>query len=93
MFDELWDGYTPIRQLGVHTSRIMHITEARQRDLFAMDSYEKYERLDGAIDEIRNRFGEEAIFRASYIGAGIAPINGGVSKEKKKAIGEEVFYE
>lgn len=93
LFDELWDGYTPIRQLGVHTSRVIETGEGRQLDLFSMGSYEKYERLDHAIDQIRDRYGEEAVYRASYIGAGIRPINGGISKEKKKANGEEVFYE
>jgi DNA polymerase-4 len=93
LFDELWDGYTPIRQLGVHTSRVLETGEARQLDLFSMGSYEKYEKLDHAIDQIRDRYGEEAVYRASYIGAGIRPINGGISKEKKKANGEEVFYE
>ncbi len=93
LFDELWDGYTPIRQIGVHTSRVMEMGEARQLDLFSMNHYEKYEKLDLAIDKIRVRYGEESVFRASYLGAKIRPINGGISKDKKKAIGEEVYYE
>ncbi|MFA9377019.1 MAG: DNA polymerase IV [Lachnotalea sp.] len=92
-FDELWDGYTPIRQLGVHTSRVVDSNSERQLDLFQMQDYEKYERLDEAIDKIRGRYGEEAVFRAAYINARIRPLNGGISKEKSKAKGEEVLYE
>lgn len=93
LFDELWDGYTPIRQIGVHTGRVTEETKGRQLDLFHMLEYEKYEKLDKAIDSIRNRYGKEAIFRASYINAKIAPLNGGIGKEKQTALGEEVFYE
>lgn len=92
-FDELWDGDTPIRQLGVHTSRVVDQNVQRQLDLFDMQNYEKYEVLDSTIDKIRRRYGEEAIFRASYVNARIRPLNGGVSKEKLKAKGEEILYE
>lgn len=92
-FDELWDGYTPIRQLGVHTGRVVSADSERQLDLFTMDTYEKYEKLDNAIDQIREKYGEEAIFRATYINGPIRPLNGGISKEKFKADGEEVYYE
>lgn len=93
VFDELWDEYTPIRQLGVHTSRVVDSNTERQLNLFDMQSYQKYEKLDKAIDTIRERYGEEAVFRASYVKASIRPINGGISKEKLKAKGEEILYE
>lgn len=92
-FDELWDDYTPIRQLGVHTSRVVDENSERQLDLFEMENYQRYESLDKAIDKIRGRYGEESVFRASYINARIRPLNGGISKEKLKAKGEEVLYE
>jgi len=47
LFDELWDG-TPIRKLGIHTSRVLENDHVRQLDLFTMDKYEKYEKLDRA---------------------------------------------
>lgn len=93
VFDELWDGHTPIRQMGIHTSRVVSADSDRQMNLFTMHEYEKQERLEGAIDKIREKYGEESVFRASYIGGPIRPLNGGISKEKWKADGEEVFYE
>lgn len=93
VFDELWDGYTPIRQLGVHTGRVISSSCDRQLNLFTMDDYDKYEKLDTAIDKIRERYGEESVFRASYLNGPIRPLNGGISKEKFRADGEEVYYE
>lgn len=93
VFDELWDGHTPIRQLGIHTSRVISADSDHQMNLFTMHKYEKQERLEGAIDKIREKYGEESIFRASYLGGPIRPLNGGISKDKLKADGEEVFYE
>ncbi|PXV91042.1 DNA polymerase-4 [Lachnotalea glycerini] len=93
VFDELWDGYTPIRQLGIHTGRVVDSNTERQLNLFDMQDYERYEKLDAAIDKIRGRYGEEAVFRASYVNARIRPLNGGISKEKLKAKGEEILYE
>ena len=67
IFDELWDGVTPIRLLGVHTSGVESEQEARQLDLFTMANYEKYEKLDSAIDKIREKFGDKSVFRATCL--------------------------
>ncbi len=93
VFDELWDGHTPIRQLGIHTGRVVSAENDRQMNLFTMQKYEKQERLENAIDRIREKYGEESVFRASYLGGPIRPLNGGISKEKLRAEGEEVFFE
>lgn len=66
LFDEGWDG-KPIRKIGIHTSRILADDQMRQLDLFTMDQYEKYQKLDKAVDDIRLKFGENKIMRASYL--------------------------
>lgn len=91
LFDEAWDGM-PIRKLGVHTSRVKLNDNIRQLDLFTMDSYEKYEKLDNAIDQIRAKFGSESIVRASYINGGIHHMSGGIKKENKKPADEQAYY-
>lgn len=93
LFDELWDG-TPIRKLGIHSSRVIENDHVRQLDLFTMDKYEKYEKLDRAIDNIRFRYGENAVMRATYLNGlrQIDHMSGGISKEKFKPEGEEVYY-
>lgn len=66
LFDELWDG-TPIRLLGVQTGKVTREGENRQLSLFDDTDYEKLERLDRAMDSIRERFGPDAVRRASFL--------------------------
>ena len=63
LFDEKWDG-TPIRLLGVST-KVASADNGRQMDLFDNTDYEKLEKLDRAMDNIKNRFGAGAVSRAS----------------------------
>ncbi len=65
LFDELWDG-RPIRLLGIQTSRTRE-EEARQLSLFDDGGYEKWEQMDTAVDQIRDRFGRDSIKRASFL--------------------------
>ncbi|MBO5071359.1 MAG: DNA polymerase IV [Eubacterium sp.] len=65
LFDECWDG-TPIRLLWVSTSKITKET-LRQLNLFDQEKIEKQQRLDSAIDTIRNRFGKDAIVQAGTL--------------------------
>ena len=64
LFDEKWDG-TPIRLLGVSTTKVSREDKGRQMSLFDDTDYEKLEKLDKAMDTIRSRFGNGAIVRAS----------------------------
>ncbi|HCM14154.1 MAG TPA: hypothetical protein DHW85_13350 [Lachnospiraceae bacterium] len=66
LFDEMWDG-TPIRNLGIQTSKVVPVEAERQMSLFGTEQEEKREKLDKAIDSIRNRFGSSAIQRASLV--------------------------
>ena len=47
----------------------------------------------GLLKSILKKHGEESVFRATYINGPIRPLNGGISKEKFRADGEEVYYE
>lgn len=86
-FDEAWDK-TPVRHLGIHTSRVSS-EESRQLGLFDRMDYEKLEKMDKAVDEIRRRFGNDAVMRASFLpaGAGRAMVHdhmgGGIAREKR----------
>lgn len=83
LFDELWDG-TPIRHLGLHTNRVTRDENNRQLTLFDNADYEKLEKLDRAVDSIRERFGADAIQRASFLRQDrIDHMNGGISREKR----------
>lgn len=83
LFDELWNG-TPIRHLGVHTGRVSRAGNNRQLSLFDTTDYERLEKLDRAVDSIRERFGMDSVQRASFLKQDrIDHMNGGVSREKR----------
>lgn len=65
LFDQLWDG-TPIRLIGVHTSKASD-ERYMQYSLFDTAQNEKLEKLDSAIDSIRQKYGDNAIRRARFL--------------------------
>ena len=68
LFDELWDG-TPVRLLGIRTSKLTSADEPVQLNLFdyVKPVSEKQQKLDAAMDSIRKRFGSDAIKRGSLL--------------------------
>lgn len=65
LFAEGWD-YTPIRLLGVSTSKAS--TESyEQYNLFDQDKFERLSKLNCAIDQIRSRYGDDSIKRACFV--------------------------
>ena len=82
LFDQLWDG-TPIRHLGIHTSRLKDKLDMRQLDMFDLTDYEKLERADAAVDQIRRRYGNDSLMRAAFLGGKIDHMSGGISREKR----------
>ena len=82
LFDQLWDG-TPIRHLGLHTGRLKDGMDMRQIDMFDTTDYEKLERRDRMIDQIRRRYGIDAVKRASFLYSPIDHMSGGISREKR----------
>lgn len=82
LFDELWDG-SPIRHLGIHTSRVQDGFNMRQLDMFDATDYEKLEKMDAAVDRIRGRYGIDSVKRAAFVGSPIDHMSGGISREKR----------
>lgn len=88
LFDEQWDG-APIRNLGIHTSRIVSEASSRQLNLFDMTRYDQYAKLDKAVDLVRERYGDNSIKRAVFVDNPIYHMAGGISPEKRKPNYEE----
>ena len=82
LFAELWDG-SPIRHLGIHTSRVKDGINMRQLDMFDAADYEKLEKMDAAVDRIRGRYGIDSVKRAAFVGSPIDHMSGGISREKR----------
>lgn len=88
LFDELWDG-SPIRLLGIRTSRLAGADEPSQLSLFDLEirqpqkppgcpessgpgmsapsSRQKLEALDKTLDQIRQKYGKDAVVRGSLL--------------------------
>lgn len=66
LFDELWDGITPLRLIGIS---LTHITKdsSSQLTLFSDEAKEKSRRLDKTYDAIHARYGMASIVRCSSL--------------------------
>ncbi len=89
IFDRLWDGATPLRQLGVSITKVT-TTPIRQMRLFIQDDYDRLAKGDTAIDQIRRKFGENALFRACFLQSTTPPLSGGLSKERRTGVTKPV---
>lgn len=65
LFDELWNG-SAIRLLGIRTSKLSSDT-IRQLSIFDDPASEKQQKLDHALDHIRQKFGDSSVIRASQM--------------------------
>lgn len=74
LFRELWNGEA-IRLLGIRTSKLVSDDEPEQMSIFDFEyeeaghkmKDEKHQKLDKALDEIRKKFGDEAIKRGTFL--------------------------
>ena len=92
IFDEAWDGVTPLRQLGVQVTRLSN-EPYQQYDLFSGMSpvqYEKKLRLDETVDSLRDRFGEDIIRRAKFAGGNGNHMVGGLDKARRTGVTKPV---
>jgi DNA polymerase-4 len=89
LFDELWDGATPLRQLGVQVTKLSR-GEARQCSFFDSTDYERLGRLDAAVDAIRDKYGEDALLRATFLKSRVASMEGGLGKDRRTGVTKPV---
>ena len=70
LFDELWD-MTPVRLLGIRVSKLVDAAEPVQMSLFDLTPTQKKDsknqKLDQALDSIRQKYGASAIVRGSMM--------------------------
>ena len=92
IFDEAWDGVTPLRQLGVQMTRLSN-EPYQQFDFFSGLSpvqYERKLRLDETVDALRDRFGEDIIRRAKFANDPEGHMAGGLSRARRTGITKPV---
>ena len=92
VFDETWDGQTPLRQLGVQVTRLSQ-EPYQQYDLFSDMSplrYERKMRLDETVDALRDKYGEGVIRRAKFAQEPGAHMTGGLDKARRTGVTKPV---
>ena len=92
VFDEAWDGATPLRQLGVQMTRLS-AQAYQQYDLFSGVSPEQYEKkmkLDETVDALRDKYGEDAIRRGKFAQSPGEHMAGGLHKARRTGVTKPV---
>lgn len=92
VFDEAWDGVTPLRQLGVQVT-LLATEPYQQFDFLSGLSPERYERklkLDETVDALRDRFGEDVIRRGKFATNPEGHMMGGLDKERRTGVTKPV---
>ena len=92
VFDEAWDGRTPLRQMGVQVTRLAG-EPYQQYDFFSGVSpvqYERKLRLDEAVDALRDKYGEEIIRRAKFAKDPEGHMAGGLDKARRTGVTKPV---
>lgn len=74
---EMW-RHEPIRAMSISVSEFS-LSDQVQLSIFDAKDKEREEKLDRTVDEIRQQFGTESIFRATFAGGIIKPVQGGVN--------------
>ena len=68
LFKDIWNG-NPVRLLGIRTSKLSDISDPVQLTIFDIEfpepRDEKHKKLDQAMDLIRTKYGNDAIFKGS----------------------------
>ena len=92
VFEQAWDGCTPLRQLGVQVTRLSD-EPYQQYDLFSGVSpvqYERKLRLDEAVDALRDKYGEDIIRRAKFAQDPQGHMTGGLDKARRTGVTKPV---
>lgn len=85
----MWNEDAPLRQLGVQVTKLSP-AGCRQCSLFDKADYERLEKLDTAVDAIRDKFGEQAIIRGTFLKGEVGSMAGGLHKERRTGITKPV---
>ena len=92
LFDDAWDGITPLRQLGVQVTRLS-AEPYQQYDFFSGMSPQQFEKklkLDETVDALRDKFGEDILRRGKFAQTPGEHMTGGLDKARRTGITKPV---
>jgi DNA polymerase-4 len=79
-FKEVWKG-EKIRQLGVRVTKLCANSYV-QETLFDFEKNEKQRKLDKTLDDLRNKYGKEAVMKSTFLHSGVKPLSGGTGSDE-----------
>ena len=88
--EEAWTPSAPLRQIGVQVTRLRQDGGYRQYSLFDTAQYARMEQMDAAVDTLREKFGEESVFRARFLKHPELHMAGGLSRHRRTGVTKEV---
>jgi DNA polymerase-4 len=88
LFDQLWSGQH-IRQLGIKASTLI-ASDHKQLSVYDDENSIKRLQLTKTIDELREKYGRNSIFRCKFLDREITPMIGGPDDNKHKRDGYRV---
>ncbi len=92
LFEEAWDGITPLRQLGVQVTRLSN-EPYQQFDFFSGLSPRQLEKkmiLDETVDALRDKFGEDILRRGKFAQMPGEHMAGGLHKARRTGVTKPV---
>lgn len=88
--EEAWGKRQPLRQIGVQVTRLRRDGVYRQYSLFDSARYDRLEKVDAAVDALREKYGEESVFRARFLKEPQEHMAGGLSRHRRTGVTKEV---
>lgn len=89
-FAEGWKRQ-PLRLLGIQVTNLSATGGYRQYSLFEEAGYDRMEKIDRALDALREKYGEDSVFRARFLDRPSGHMAGGLSRDRRTAVtGKEV---
>lgn len=76
LFDEIWEE-EPVRKIGI-TFTALSSAEVVQLSLLDYEESARNEKIDNTIGDIRKKFGDESLVRATFVSSEIKSFAGGV---------------
>jgi len=92
LFNEAWDGITPLRQLGVQVTRLSN-EPYQQFDFFSGLSPRQLEKkmiLDETVDALRDKYGEDILRRGKFAQSPGEHMAGGLHKARRTGVTKPV---
>ncbi len=77
LFAECWRG-EPVRQISVYLTEFVR-KDQYQLSIFDLQQAAEDEALNRTVDQIRERFGQTAIYRGTFANTDMKPLEGGVN--------------